>query len=124
MNRKIWQEIRKLIQTPKQVFYRTRYLYREAELFQGTDWSGIYDDPASKMIVIQVLQNLVDKGSLAQDKNMPAPWFSSQVNKGVDDLVLFRFFRQGLKEVKLAFWKNQVLMHLDTFCILKPKVSF
>lgn len=157
MNRKIWQEIRKLIQTQKQVFYRTRYLlriivyymfetrkierdywlkyipsieklinykyrdtneklnqfnkdlnkiigrYREAELFQGTDWSGFYDDPASKMIAIQVLQNLVDKGSLAQDKNMPAPWFSSQVNKGVDDLVLFRFFRQGLKEIKLAF---------------------
>ncbi len=76
MNRKIWQEIRKL--------------------FQGTGYAGFYDDPESNVIVIQVLQNIVDKGNSAQDKNMPAFWFSSQVYKGIDYVVLFRFFRQGL----------------------------
>ncbi len=150
MNQKIWKEIKKLISTHEQVFYRTRYLlrvvvhylfecreidreywikyipsvekiihfiyrddneklvtfnedlnriisrYREAKLFHGTDWEGFYDDLGSKRIATEVLETILEKGRSVNDAHMPAPWFSSQTTKGIDDAVLFRFFRQGV----------------------------
>ena len=72
-------------------------VYRNAEKYQGTDWEGFYKDPQSRDIAIGVIREITLKAGSDNDPNLPAFWFSSQVEKGVDDRVLYRLFRQGLE---------------------------
>lgn len=74
--------------------------YREAKLFQGTDWEGFYEDLGSKRIATEVLETVVEKGRSANDAYAPAAWFSNQTTKGIDYMVLYRFFRQGAKQLQ------------------------
>ncbi len=73
--------------------------YKETRIFQGTDWEGFYKDPASKIIALQVIQTIVDKGGSKRDKNIPAAWFTNLMIKEIDEIALFRYFRRGLKNV-------------------------
>ncbi|MCG8615436.1 MAG: hypothetical protein MI802_04420 [Desulfobacterales bacterium] len=67
--------------------------YRKLRQYQGTDWEGFYNDSHSRAVAKQVLQDIVNKAGAGA--GMPAIWFSTQVEKGVDYQILYRFFRQG-----------------------------
>ncbi|MCG8618888.1 MAG: hypothetical protein MI802_21925 [Desulfobacterales bacterium] len=66
--------------------------YRQTLKYQDTDWKGFYEDPKCRVIAGQVLKDI--RAKAAGDGKMPALWFSSQVSQGVDDQILYRFFRQ------------------------------
>lgn len=73
--------------------------YREARLYAGTDWAGFYADPDAKQVAGQVLRDLVERSRSSRDPSMPAVWFSTEVGKGIDFMTLFRFIRQGRREI-------------------------
>lgn len=69
--------------------------YRNADKYQGTDWEGFYKDTLSRDMAREVIREIADKARSELDANLPAVWFSNQVDDGVDDKALYRFFRQG-----------------------------
>ncbi len=69
--------------------------YRKARQYQGTDWDGFYGDAKSRDIARQVLRDIVAKAKIRFDETVPEVWFSNQVERGVDDQVLYRFFKQS-----------------------------
>jgi hypothetical protein len=73
--------------------------YRDTQEYRGTDWNGFYKDAKSRSLAREILKETVEKSRSRQDRKLPAIWFSNQVEKGVDYLVLFRFFRKGVKEI-------------------------
>ncbi|MCG8633309.1 MAG: hypothetical protein MI863_05740 [Desulfobacterales bacterium] len=69
--------------------------YRKARQYQGTDWDGFYEDPKSRAIADRVLGDIVAKAETRFDENVPEIWFTNQVEPGVNDQILFRFFKQS-----------------------------
>ncbi|HCY86694.1 MAG TPA: hypothetical protein DHV36_16295 [Desulfobacteraceae bacterium] len=82
----------KTLQRFSAVLNRQIRKYRRAMAYQDTDWHGFYEDPKCRVIAGQVLKDI--RAKAAGDGKMPALWFSSQVSPGVDDQILYRFFRQ------------------------------
>ena len=70
-------------------------LYRNAGEYNATDWEGFYNDVESREIALKIIRGTAQKARSKMDSTLPSVWFSNLVEKGVDDQVLFRFFRQG-----------------------------
>lgn len=71
---------------------QTLETYRHAENFDGTDWEGFYNDHQTRAQALGVIREILQKARAPFDRKLPQAWFSSQVEKGVDDVVLLRFF--------------------------------
>ncbi len=46
-----------------------------------------------------MIHTIVDKGASKHDMTTPATWFTNLLLKGLDEIVLLRYFRKGLNNI-------------------------